>query len=307
MLLADRSLCGWRVRSELALPELPVWAGDDRAPEVEIRFGEVPEDFGPLVHQTPFLRIAASGACRFEVAAVGAYLIEAGRRVTIAPGADPDAPDLRVFLFGTVFGMLCHQRGLLPLHAGCVDIDGRAVAIAGVSGAGKSTLSLALARRGHQVLADDVCVVDWRAAAGPLALPAAPRLRLWRDALDRFAISPDGLERSRPTLEKYHLDLGERFRVQPLPLAAVYHLVEARPPRPPGFIPLRGVAAMSAIGDNVYRGRPGVQLNGTAALCEVMLRLAQRVRVTELRRADDLAGVDDLAAALERHVSAQAP
>lgn len=304
----DLVLCGWRLRSALALPELPQWTGDDRTPDVEIRIGEVPGDIGPQTHATPFLQVANSGACRFEISAVAAYLIENGRTITIAPHIAQDAPDVRVFLFGTVLGILCHQRGLLPLHASCVSIGGRAVAVAGASGAGKSTLALALARRGHPVLSDDVCVVDWRAPGGPLVLPSVPRLRLWRDALDRFAISPDGLERSRPDMEKYHLDHGAACQLQPQPLAVLYHLKAMRLPRDQGFHPLTGVAAVEVIGDNVYRRRPAIRMaDGVRALFVATTRVATTVRVAVLRRPDDLAGVDALAAALERHALGEAP
>lgn len=310
MLSYDLVLCGWRLRSALALPDLAPWTGDDQAPDVEICIGEVPGDIGPQTHATPFLQVARSGACRFEVSAVAAYLIEEGRRITIAPHIAPDAPDVRVFLFGTAFGVLCHQRGLLPLHASCVSIGGRAVAVAGASGAGKSTLALALARRGHPVLSDDVCVVDWRAPGGPLVLPSAPRLRLWREALDSFAISPDGLERSRPDMEKYHLDYGAAFQLQPQPqpLAVLYHLKETGLPRDQGFHPLTGVAAVEVIGDNVYRRRPAIRMaDGVRALFLATTRVATTVRVAALHRPDDLAGVDALAVALERHALGEAP
>ena len=43
-----------------------------------------------------------------------------------APGAS--SRNVRVFLLGSAFGALLHQRGLLPLHANAVEVDGRAVA-----------------------------------------------------------------------------------------------------------------------------------------------------------------------------------
>ena len=39
---ADYDLCGWRVASEIALPDLPHWAGDTRPPDVTIGIGDVP-------------------------------------------------------------------------------------------------------------------------------------------------------------------------------------------------------------------------------------------------------------------------
>lgn len=48
------------------------------------------------------------------------------------------------------------RRGLHPLHAACVALEGRGVLIAGPSGAGKSTLALALLETGFDFLSDDL-------------------------------------------------------------------------------------------------------------------------------------------------------
>jgi hypothetical protein len=52
--------------------------------------------------------------------------------------------------------------GALPLHASCVEIGGKTVAVAGNSGAGKSTTAYALSRRGSNFLVDDVSVLSKR-------------------------------------------------------------------------------------------------------------------------------------------------
>ncbi len=51
-------------------------------------------------------------------------------------------------------------RGILGLHAGVVEIDGRAVILAGRSGRGKTTLTLALVRGGAGWLTDELALVD---------------------------------------------------------------------------------------------------------------------------------------------------
>lgn len=302
MSMTDLSLCGWRVRSAVHLPELPLWSGDDRAPDITVQLGDVPTDIGPISHRSPFLSVAKNGVCRFEIAAVAAYLIEDGRLITIAPRLDLSQPDMRVFLFGTVLGILCYQRGVLPLHASCVSVNGRAIAIAGVSGAGKSTLALALSRRGHPILADDISAVDWKGASGPHILPSIPRLRLWRDAMDRFAISPEGLERSRPGMEKYHLDHGSAFQPTATPLAAIYCLNEARPPVSPGIRPLTGTHAIAQLASNIYRRRPATHMGLAKTLFEATTRIATSTKIWALDRPIDLARIDALAESVEHHI-----
>jgi hypothetical protein len=70
-------------------------------------------------------------------------------------------------------------RGLYPVHAAGLALNGHGVLLAGTSGAGKSTLSLALARRGFSFLSDDTVFVDgeasgWRVRAFPDQIDLCP-------------------------------------------------------------------------------------------------------------------------------------
>ncbi|HYH37818.1 MAG TPA: serine kinase, partial [Azospirillum sp.] len=93
------ALCGLKVASDLPLPDLLPWTGDDRAPDIEVQLGGVPERVAePVLHDGPLLQVGAEGSCRFVIAGVAAYLVENGRRVTVQPFMDANAPDVRVFL-----------------------------------------------------------------------------------------------------------------------------------------------------------------------------------------------------------------
>lgn len=299
-------LCGLRVDSELPLPDLLPWTGEGRAPDIEIRLGEVPDHLEDPVHIGPLLQTDKYGTCRYSIAGVAAYLVEAGKRITIQPWMPPDAPDVRVFLLGSVFGFLCHQRGLLPLHAGCVEIDGRAVAFAGHSGAGKSTLTTAFLRRGFPILADDVTVVDVSAPGGPLVLPSFPRIKLWGDAMEGFGLSSDGLERVRPQLNKFQVPVGARFRAQPLPLSAVYHLKIANDRRHEGLEPLRGASSMNALVDAVYRRMSAFRMGQRGTVMGALMQVAMLPNL-QFSRVFDLREVDATAAMIAvRHATTDA-
>ncbi|MBF0371819.1 MAG: hypothetical protein HQL39_00190 [Alphaproteobacteria bacterium] len=297
-----RLLCGLKVVSDLPLPDLPPWTGDGRPPDVAIRLGAVPERLDAPVIDGPLLQMGVDGACRFAVPGVAAYLVEGGHTVTVRAEMAPESADLRVFLLGTVFGILCAQRGLLPLHASCVAIGGRAIAFSGVSGAGKSTLAAAFHRQGHSVLSDDVTVVDVEAPGGPLVLPSFPRLKLWGDVMNAFALPREGLERSRAELDKFHVPLSDAFPARPLPLAAVYHLGEVRPPERGGVEGLDTAAAVRDLDEAVYRHRLARRLLGTERLFRMLTRIAAAAPSHRLTRRLEFGDLDaQVAALVARH------
>jgi hypothetical protein len=39
-IMVDRVLCGWRLRSDLPLPDFFPWVGDDRQPDVTVHLGQ---------------------------------------------------------------------------------------------------------------------------------------------------------------------------------------------------------------------------------------------------------------------------
>ncbi len=293
--MTDRRLCGWRVASDMELPDLLPWTGDDRPADLTVRLGEVPPLPDPA-DQTPLLQIGVDGACRFEIPKVAAYRVDrAGREIAIDPHMPAEAADVRVFLFGTVFAIVCFRRGLLPLHASCVRIGDKAVAFSGPSGAGKSTLAATFLKRGHVILADDVAAIAPDAPGGPLLWPAFPRLKLWRDMMDGLSYATDGLERARAQLEKYHLPVEAAFAAKPLPLAAVYHLAEARDERREEMRPLSGVDAFLAMERAVYRLRLGRRLLGREAIFAQAGKAAGAVRSVRLTRRMSLERTDEIA------------
>lgn len=257
----DYDLCGWRLASEIPLPDLPFWAGDGRAPDVVVALGEVAPIDSPIM-ATPIMAIDRTGRTRFRIEGVADYLIEEGRRITVAPACVADSPDVRLFLLGSAFGYLCHQRGVVPIHGASVVIDGEAVLLAGASGAGKSTLADAFARRGHVVLSDDVSPVQV-GPNGALILPSLRRIRLWQDAIDNAGWNTAKLERCRDGLEKFSRSLLDEPSVSPTPPRAIFHLSRqwdkhggAR------FRRMRGRAAVEQIRSQIYRWRSLVWLAG---------------------------------------------
>jgi hypothetical protein len=213
-------LSALKLVSDIELPELMPWDGRSDAPvELVFRLGKVPAHLEAPDYVASFLQTKGRNQYLGGWPDDARVLVENGSEVTVelAPGAN--LTEARAILMGPVQAVLWHQRGLLPLHASVVRVNGRALALAGPSGVGKSTLAAMLALKGHDVMADDICIIE--AANGTEVLPSTPQLRLWRDALEHFGIAVDGLPRALARSEKYLIEGGEWGETEPRRLAAV--------------------------------------------------------------------------------------
>lgn len=147
-----------------------------------------------------------------------------GNRVDYLPGPTWTGALPHAF-YGTVVAHLLAWRGLIPMHACAVAIDGRAVLIAGAAGAGKSSLTAGLIAAGARLLSDDLSAIrcDSVDAPNPAILPGRTTIRL--DPV--VAAWTDGEVLDLPSWEtrgKQVLRLRARFDAGAYPLAGVIAL-----------------------------------------------------------------------------------
>jgi hypothetical protein len=243
------SLAGLTVVSDVELPEL--LPGSGAAPDVTIRLsGRLPEVAD--LQELGAGWWAGPAAVRIEVAGVARFHVQEGSRilVDVAPGAA--AADVRLYLLGSAFGALLHQRSLLPLHAAGIVLDNGCFAIGGDSGAGKSTLSAFIRQRGYRSLADDVLAVE-RRAAGALALPGYPQTKLWADTARALGLEAGGRARVDGTRDKYYFDIDRNaaFCGEARPLRRFYVLCEAE--TVPSITRVGSAEALTLLTANTYR------------------------------------------------------
>lgn len=285
-------LFGLVIESDLALGELHPSEGASPADVRIVRGADGPVDDAPGIR-------TAGEALVFTVPALARYTVTGGAHILVeqAPGAS--ARNVRLFLLGSVFGILLHQRGALPLHANAIEIDGRAVAFCGASGAGKSTLAAWFHDRGHRILADDVCVIGLVAGAA-MAQAGLPRLRLWRDALATGGRDAENYQRSFDDMDKYDVPTGDA-RGDALPLAAVYRLERSETS---AISRLSGGAAIEMLIANTYRGEYLRATGGVQRHFADCVALARGVPAFAAGRVWGLDGFDAQATELEAHARA---
>jgi hypothetical protein len=175
---------------------------------------------------------------------------------------------------------------LFPLHGAAVLMEEDAVLLSGPSGAGKSTLATALVRRGHALLSDDVCPVEFRAGEAWL-WPVLARVKLLEDAIAAL-----GLEKAT-TYSRSARGLKGNFRlaalaqgirvVRPVRVKAIWALEE------PGgeVIACRRLAlreAFAALEARVHRAKMGRLLGRGAWILRQTCLAAETIPVYRLER-----------------------
>jgi hypothetical protein len=239
---------GVNIASEFELPELMVSKGE---PDLTIRPGKVPEKiWNPKSEGVCYQ--ASPGEFLLNIKDVARFHVKNGSEIVIDLYANSSPEDVRLFLLGSSFGALLHQRGYLPFHGSVVNFNGRAVIFSGVSGSGKSTLAGSFKKRGYPVLSDDVANISLDADQKPVVHPSYPQIKLWKDSLLKLGEEPGSHNKVRKKLEKYGMQLKSGFYNESLPLAAIYIIV-AQNSVMDGIESITGIEKFNALRKNTYR------------------------------------------------------
>jgi hypothetical protein len=280
------------VRSDIDLPEWPYLDSSD--PDVTIRV-EPDAKFDGQGELYSGRSVYTNGQIMVEVHGVGRFIASDGSliQVALAPGARSE--DVRAYLSGAMMGVILHQRGLYPLHASCVALNGSAVAFSGRSGAGKSTLAEWMVRRGGSLVADDVCVMT-RVNGGELGVwPGAASVRLDENSLAAASASVSDLALVGGDRVKYHLPLDSATDwATPIALRRVYLIRDGE--GAPRVERLNGVEATSALVEETYWLPSAAALRLTSQVFRLAAEVARTVSVNMLVRPK---GLEHLPAVLD--------
>ena len=253
---------GLPILSGVALPELSV-RGCSEPPQVRIHVADVAQELAGRTGRGALFEI---GRSRFllRLDGIARYLVTNGDQIVIDPAPEADEDSVRLFLLGSVFGALLHQRCVLPLHASAIETARGAVLFAGASGTGKSTLAGAFYRRGYRVVADEICALD---ATG--VQTSFPRLALWPDAVEELGLWSDAVRQVRPNIRKFHVPLELSTSHAPLPVHAIYILTTTNRPDL-ALSRLRGVEKIQTLINYTFRRQfiPSVE-SGTGYMSRI--------------------------------------
>ena len=296
--------------TELSIPELPL-APVSGCPVVRVVVDAIPNALSQPLIATAHCQVAA-GEFLLWIPGVAGYYVRGGRDVVVQP--EPGAPelDVRAYLLSNIFAALCHQRQLLPLHAGAVRTARGVVAFLGISGAGKSSLVAFLSRRGYPVVCDDICLIDPTAPVELRVHPVAHWLKLWRSTLEVLGEQPDPGMRTFTEDDKYRV--AQDYDPAPLPLSEIVVLgatdPRENPPVGPGisaavFRELSPAQAIQSMLRLTYQSWMVRGTGQTAAYFERCGKALEGVRAFAMERPWGFAAMDATLNALEEHLASE--
>ncbi|WP_019643483.1 phosphoenolpyruvate carboxykinase (ATP) [Novispirillum itersonii] len=295
-------ISGWTLSADRPLPYLHPCPAPTTATETDLslRSGPVAPPLLPVRLDRDGISIGADGAAVIDVPGCVRIGVTGGRHVTVDPAPGVPWAEVQTWLLGPCLGLICHQRGVLPLHACAIGSGEKALAIVGNSRAGKSTTATALVQRGHRLLGDDVLVTD---PDSGLAYPCFPAVKLWDSSRAALSVSGEDLQPVFRKAGKWHVPMRHAFDPTPRPLTAIVHLrpdAKARRPALTRCAPAHAAAILTAM---TYRSYLADALHGRQHVLSTATRLAGRIPVWQLTRTTEYTDLPEMLALLEALIS----
>lgn len=285
------AVAGLRVTSDLPMPGLLTVDGTDAsigAPDVEIARAILAAP--PATADDPLAEMS------FELDGLMRMSMRHGATLLYDPvaGAPPD--DIALYLGGTGFGTLLHQRGMVLLHASAVRIGDRAALFCGPSGAGKSTLAAALVDAGHDHIADDFCAIDFAADGSAMVAPDGRRHKLWDSAITGLAARERRGGAVRSDMAKYYVDPA-RVITRPIRIGAIFDLAVDDETN---IEPLSALDIVTLVQANAYRPNLVALMQQQRLYFDAAVRLGRYCRFARLTRALNYGAMSEQIASIER-------
>lgn len=253
------SLFGLTLRSDVALPCPEVQALESNA---DVELSETTQSrLSALCLGSP-TRVEDDGFWKCTVYSSGAaavywkdhfdFVVSGdGRQVLWRRLADVTDEVVVTYLLGQALSFCLLARGVEPLHATSVVVNGTAIAFLGDSGYGKSTLAAALLERGYRLLTDDVLVVRFDGTRA-MAYPSLARIKLTPESADAVLRGRDSVPMNRFTVKRIFPLLDEECASHAAPLRAMYVIAEKADDAALTIRPLGGSAQFLSVIQNTF-------------------------------------------------------
>ncbi|MDX1640792.1 MAG: hypothetical protein R3220_03785 [Balneolaceae bacterium] len=181
---------------------------------------------------------------------VGSFYAGNGKRIEYKPDEKADSSAIELYMNGSVYGAILHQRRILPLHGSSFIFDETGVMFCGESGAGKSSLTASFCLNGSSFLTDDVTPVLFEDGK-PHIWPKSGKVKLWDDSLQQLKREKSELTKIRPEDEKYYFPIDLK-QVEAYPLNRIL-ILEITDTDEVSFEQVEKVEAFTYLHQEIYR------------------------------------------------------
>jgi hypothetical protein len=239
-----------------------------------------------------------------KIEEIAEFEVSEGRRIRVWLGPGAARKDAEIFLLGPAWASLCHQRGLLPLHASAIRTARGLVAFSGHSGAGKSTTAAAMVASGYELVTDDVLPISLNRDASPGAWPYLRRMKLRSDPIAQLALSPIEVVSTRLDREKKFVRPQLAAADEWVRLERIY-LLDTGLGASRTIHRLVGADAVRALVDQTYHFAFVLKSGRFRDHLEMCAHIASRVPIYRLPRLVGLDMENRLAAVIRRHLDGE--
>jgi len=237
--------------SEIELPELPVYKGD--LYDISISSGNVPDNLENPLKKTVRFQIVENDFI-LKVDNIAKYRVQNGNSIIIEKEINASNDEVRLFMYGSAFAALFHQRGMMPLHASTVFNSDGAYAFAGNSGAGKSSISFSLIETGNfKLVSDDITIINYK-NDNITVQPGMPHIKLWADVLEHTKKDISKLKNIRSEIQKYRYPVEDNFSSNPVQLKALFFLSSQHQPEIK-INQVTGTEKFNLLQNNIFRSQ----------------------------------------------------
>lgn len=265
---------------------------------VSLNIVKVPRSVEKPLYESDFWQINQREFA-MQIEGIGRFYAGNGNEVEYAPEEDATSESIELYLNGSVYGAILHQRNILPLHGSSFIWKDQGILLCGESGAGKSSLTAAFCLNDAEFLTDDVTPLEIHDDT-PEIIPLSDKIKLWDDSLQQLQQDHKSLNAIYPGQLKYYFPMMNGMQNK-YPLHRVY-IIDVVEEGPVKIDRIGGTDRFVSLRNEIYRweyltAMPDTELKYVTKL----LAISRKVQVYRVLRPENVP-IEAMAGILKSHI-----